>query len=475
MTLEPIAAIEVAIPENARLLNLALVDIGAGTSDIAITRDGTVIAYGMTACAGDHITEEISKCYLLDFDTAENLKINLDKEKTQGFSDIVGISYEIESKEVLKQIEPAIKKVANLIASNIMKQNAKSPSAVFLIGGGSQIPYLNKFIAQELNLPEERVVVKGIETIKNSILITDSVSGPEYITPIGILAKSLNNQELDFIEIYVNEQRFKLFQTKKLKVKDALALAGFNPRNLIPNRGRSINITVNDNKRVLYGQYGEVAEIVINGKTSNIESGIKDGDIIKVNSAAEGQAAKYFLKDILPLENELYINGKSNLQIYNCTINNEKAKEDILLKEGDHIKYCNIDSIKNLCEYIDISYDEYTIRINEKLAALYDEIENRDYINIEKNTPVDILQENVLVPNKELQLTEEKILVKCNDRMIEIPKKDGRIIFVDIFDYIDFDRSTVKGKLVLLLNQRDANYTDCIETGDEVSVYWDNY
>ena len=44
MTLEPIAAINVAIPENYRLLNIALVDIGAGTSDISVTRDGSIIA-----------------------------------------------------------------------------------------------------------------------------------------------------------------------------------------------------------------------------------------------------------------------------------------------------------------------------------------------------------------------------------------------------------------------------------------------
>ena len=47
LTLEPIAALNVAIPKELRLLNLALVDVGAGTSDIAITKSGTIIAYDM--------------------------------------------------------------------------------------------------------------------------------------------------------------------------------------------------------------------------------------------------------------------------------------------------------------------------------------------------------------------------------------------------------------------------------------------
>lgn len=75
MTLEPIAAIEAAVPNNIRLLNVALVDIGAGTSDIAITKDGTIAAYAMTSTAGDEITEMLAKTYLLDFDTAEAVKM----------------------------------------------------------------------------------------------------------------------------------------------------------------------------------------------------------------------------------------------------------------------------------------------------------------------------------------------------------------------------------------------------------------
>ena len=54
-----------------RRLNVALVDIGAGTSDIAITDKSTVVAYGMVPTAGDEITEALSDHYLLDFPVAE--------------------------------------------------------------------------------------------------------------------------------------------------------------------------------------------------------------------------------------------------------------------------------------------------------------------------------------------------------------------------------------------------------------------
>jgi len=47
LTLEPIAAINFIVPKDIRLLNIALVDIGAGTSDIAISKNGSIIAYDM--------------------------------------------------------------------------------------------------------------------------------------------------------------------------------------------------------------------------------------------------------------------------------------------------------------------------------------------------------------------------------------------------------------------------------------------
>jgi cell division ATPase FtsA len=70
LTLEPIAAMNVSIYSSLRLLNLALVDIGAGTSDIALTKDGTVFAFAMASVAGDEITEKIAEVLLLDFEQA---------------------------------------------------------------------------------------------------------------------------------------------------------------------------------------------------------------------------------------------------------------------------------------------------------------------------------------------------------------------------------------------------------------------
>ena len=81
LTLEPIAAMNVIIPPEVRLINIALVDIGAGTTDIAISQQGSIVAYAMATIAGDEITEEIIQKYLVDFETAEQIKVNSYKEQ----------------------------------------------------------------------------------------------------------------------------------------------------------------------------------------------------------------------------------------------------------------------------------------------------------------------------------------------------------------------------------------------------------
>ena len=148
LTLEPIAAINATIPQDLRLLNLALVDIGAGTSDIALTKDGSVFAYAMASIAGDEITERISQQYLVDFATGEKIKTSLATGKDRiRFTDILKKKHEIAASEILRDIEDMIRQLASTISGKILEFNRKSPNAVFLVGGGSRIPLRPQILA----------------------------------------------------------------------------------------------------------------------------------------------------------------------------------------------------------------------------------------------------------------------------------------------------------------------------------------
>src|SRR5699024_6961097 len=157
LTLEPIAAIHVLIPASMRRLNVALIDIGAGTSDIAIANHGTVSAYGMVPVAGDEITEAISDTYLLDFKEAELAKQQAVNDGKTTINDILGFDSEITLEELTQNIDEKINGLTSLLGEKILQLNAKAPQAVMLIGGGSLTPKLPEKLAQYLQLPNNRV------------------------------------------------------------------------------------------------------------------------------------------------------------------------------------------------------------------------------------------------------------------------------------------------------------------------------
>lgn len=446
LTLEPIAAINVAIPKDLRLLNLSLVDIGAGTSDIALTRGGTVAAYAMVSTAGDEITERICQHYLVDFSTGEKIKMLLSSKKDfVEFTDILGSRQKVTKAEVTGVVEPAIKLLADTISQKICEYNKKSPNAVFLIGGGSQIPGLAEFIAECLGLPQERVAVRGRDIIQNLKVNGRKLSGPDSITPIGIAVTAQMQKGHDFFTVSVNGKKVKLFNTKKLKVADALILVGFNPRQLIGRMGKSVRFTLNGIPKTVSGGCGKAAQIFVNNGIASIDTDIKPGDSIVINAAKDGEDAKVFMSDI---------------------IKGEKVSK--ILDNGTQGK------------------TELEIFINNKPASLESEIHNDDVVRIEEipvpeerteDLPASLAQIGKTAPyssqDNEASQVSEGVSVTVNGKMVLLHEKKEQYIFVDVFNFVDFDLSKPQGNIVLKLNGKQAAFTDTIRQGDSIEIYWD--
>ena len=170
MTLEPIAAIELAIPDKFRLLNIALVDVGAGTSDISITKDGSIIAFGMIPTAGDSLTETIANHCMVDFGTAEEIKRQIGVNDEIEYEDILGIKYTITNDEIMGLIAGNVDEMTSLAADKIMELNGgKSVGAVFVVGGGGMIPGYTEKLAEKLGLNKERVALRGKEVMQDIV------------------------------------------------------------------------------------------------------------------------------------------------------------------------------------------------------------------------------------------------------------------------------------------------------------------
>lgn len=465
LTLEPIAAIDLAVKKNLRLLNIALVDIGAGTSDIAISKDGTIIAYGMVPVAGDEITEKIAKTYLLDFNSAEKLKINLKLNEANKFTDIFGMEHDKKTEEILNDINEAIKELANEISSKILELNTKAPSAVFLIGGGSQLPRLNSYIAEMLGLQKERVAVRNTSIIEDVINIPEQLKGPDAITPIGIGLYAIKNMNNDFIEICLNDNKIKLINTKKIKVSDVLTFTNFNPRKLIPRRGKEVTYYINGKQRKVYGQAGDPAEIYINEKPATFETELKNGDIIKVVEATVGKDAEVKLFDCVNFDKKVVVNNKIINLVLEIKVNGLPVSENIKINNGDIIETKEIKNIKQLLEYLQFNSKMCRVyRFNKPVEEDYilqrnDIIEVRDDINEKEN------MQNINSNKKVLNLT-------INGKSVKIEHNKNSFIFVDIFDYIDIDLTKPQGDLILNVNGTKAEFTQELKSGDILDVYW---
>ena len=122
---------------------------------------------------------------------------------------------------------------------------------------------------------------------------------PQCVTPIGILSCSIKNEKQDFITVKVNGKKVKMFRSLDLKISDALLLAGFNPRELISRKGKSLLIDINGEKKLYNGEFGEESKVYLNDVSANIDFKISDGDDITVQSATKGRDAYISVKDIV--------------------------------------------------------------------------------------------------------------------------------------------------------------------------------
>lgn len=338
ITLEPIAAINVLIPPTMRHLNLVLVDIGAGTSDVAITKNGFVIAYGMVPLAGDEITEAISQRFLLDFNVAERIKRDAAAGLDCRFSDILGVPYNLKAEEILEPIMPAIKNLAAAISRQIIELNGNEPQAVLLVGGGSLSPRLTQLIAEEMKLPAGRVAVRRPELIDGIEMIPENLHAPDAVTPLGIL-KIASFDNIHFMQIFVNGDEYHLFNFRNLTISDALLNAGIRLKDFNGKPGLGIMLNVDGRSQFIPGTMGSLARLTINGQDANLDTPIENGSQIEITPGADGATPQLTLADVYeqPPGGLIYLNGEERIIPAAVTINGDIADSSSPVHDGDTI------------------------------------------------------------------------------------------------------------------------------------------
>ncbi|MEE1132922.1 MAG: pilus assembly protein PilM [Caryophanon sp.] len=372
LTLEPIAAINVLIPPSMRRLNVALVDIGAGTSDIAITDKNTVIAYGMVPTAGDEITEALSDHYLLDFHVAEEAKRKITLGEDIVIQDILGFDEIHSADDVCEAIAPAITHLAKSISEEILRLNGIAPKAVMLIGGGSLTPRITEALSTELDLPLNRVAVRDLKALQDVTYDESIPMTPELVTPIGI-AIAAKRAPIHYMSLTVNGRVVRLFEVSDMTVSDALLAANVPADTLYGKEGTATTITLNGQVMTIPGTVGEPATILINDEPASLKTIIKHNDVVTLKEGVQGERATVYMRDLLDDTSAKVITFQH--QSYTVeptlTINGQPATVDTKIENGDGLKITMVDTI---AQFLTMIGQESVL---QQLQAFYVAIDGR--------------------------------------------------------------------------------------------------
>ncbi len=472
LTLEPIAAINAAIPPELRLLNLVMADIGAGTSDIAACRDGSVVGYTMATVAGDEITEAIMRAFLTDFSTAERLKSEAARRETLRFTDILGLEQELPSSALKEVITPAEGQLADELARRIREINGGAPSAVFLAGGGSKLEGLPLAVASALEMDPRRVSVAGSNFKMSAFSDTEELNDPEYTTPLGIAVSAGLGMISDSYRVSLNGHPAKLFRSGTLTALDVLQMNGYNYADLIGRTGSSLSVTI-DGQRTLYrGEPAEPSSLRINGTELPPSTVIQAADAIEFTPARSGKPGRRSISEAL--------GSPANAAV--CLVNGAPVSPDYELRPGDTVVTNAIVPVKAaVSEKADSEAASSPHAIGASASSA---LSQESFVAESQSTggSEDIPHtDTTLAGNSETeripvpQPAEESFPPRwfyLNDAPLELPAKPkgGPYYLMDLLEYAGLDFEHLDRPVTLRVNGESGSFMRVLADGDRVCI-----
>jgi cell division protein FtsA len=188
LVLEPLASAEAVLRDDEKAKGIALADIGGGTTDIAIFKEGAIWHTAIIPVAGYQITRDIALDLGVPFDTAEQLKRKYGTVKPgeEGAADITvrlntdepGVSQQSLTETIKTRAEEIIKLIALELPTNADKE---IPGGLVLTGGCANLTGLAPLAEEMLGIPVRIGIPTGV------FGVVDILPDPTYATGVGLL------------------------------------------------------------------------------------------------------------------------------------------------------------------------------------------------------------------------------------------------------------------------------------------------
>jgi len=201
LVLEPLASSEAVLADGETDLGVVLVDIGGGTTDIAIFSDGAIWQTAVLPIGGNLITSDIAIGLRLPPGVAEELKVTyghcdpatIDEDDMIDLSQFMPDCDDLVPRKLLAEIIQArVEELFSMVHEEIKKSGYDGllPAGIVITGGSAELPGILELSSQTLDLPARIGSPLGLHGL------ADSISRPAYATAVGLLLWGLRHTSL---------------------------------------------------------------------------------------------------------------------------------------------------------------------------------------------------------------------------------------------------------------------------------------
>lgn len=198
----PLAASKSVLTKRQKELGVVLVDIGGGTTSLAVFEENDLLASSVIPVGGSHITNDIAIGLRTSIDVAEKIKLEFGNAMPREINKKEDINLaEIDANEegmvsryhVAEIIEARLEEIFNLVNKElkVIGKDKLLPAGAVLIGGTSKLPGAVDLAKEILGLPAQT----GFPTPLGGLV--DKVDEPSFATAVGLLVWGMENAEME--------------------------------------------------------------------------------------------------------------------------------------------------------------------------------------------------------------------------------------------------------------------------------------
>lgn len=189
LILEPLASSEAVLTDDEKQVGVILADIGGGTTDVAVFKDGSIWHTSILPVAGYQLTRDVSVGLGLPFDVAEEMKkrygsvMPLQESKTETNATISADGHGVSYQDLCDILRARVEEIIRLILLEMPNAGYETlvPAGMVFTGGSSNLAGIETLGREILQLP----VRVGIPTQMYGI--ADTLRDPAYATSVGLL------------------------------------------------------------------------------------------------------------------------------------------------------------------------------------------------------------------------------------------------------------------------------------------------